>query len=152
MGILKNALREVLKQTAAEQGREIEFLDSPTRVIETTAQAKYNDIRRVERNYTHGVHNAKHNMAKKAKHLWEINIDNGIDLINDIKEYEAMFPNTYTTLEDIEANLIDKANNPVSGVFGIEVSSEWPDKCYGFEIDRIIGKTTFIKYMGIWKC
>lgn len=45
MGILKNALREVLKQTAAEQGREIEFLDSPTRVIETTAQAKYNDVR-----------------------------------------------------------------------------------------------------------
>lgn len=45
MGILKNAIREVLKQAAAEQGREIEFIDSPTRVIETTAQAKYNDVR-----------------------------------------------------------------------------------------------------------
>lgn len=91
-------------------------------------------------------------MAKtKTKPLWEINIDNGIDLINDIKEYEVMFPNTYTTLEDIETNLRKKANNPVGAIFGIEVSSEWPDKCYGFEIDRIIGNTTFIRYMGIWK-
>ena len=63
MGILKNAIREVLKQAAAEQGREIEFIDSPTRVIETTAQAKYNDVRRVERGYVQGVHKAR----KEAK-------------------------------------------------------------------------------------
>lgn len=59
MGILKDAIREVLKQSAKEQGREITFIDSPTRVIETAAQAKYNDVRRVESGYVQGVHKAR---------------------------------------------------------------------------------------------
>jgi len=59
MGMLKDALRQVLAEEAAKTGRHIEFIDGPTVVIETAAQAKYNDVRRVERNYTHGVHNAK---------------------------------------------------------------------------------------------
>lgn len=58
MGILKDAIREVLTQSAKEQGRDIRFIDSPTEVIETPAQAKYNDIRRVERGYVQGVHKA----------------------------------------------------------------------------------------------
>jgi len=59
MGILKDAIREVLTQSAKEQGRDIRFIDSPTRVIETSEQAKYNDIRRVERGYVQGVHKAR---------------------------------------------------------------------------------------------
>lgn len=63
MGILKDAIREVLTQSAKEQGRDIRFIDSPTRVIETSEQAKYNDIRRVERGYVQGVHRARKEAA-----------------------------------------------------------------------------------------
>lgn len=49
MGILKDAIREVLTQTAKEQGREIRFIDSPTRVIETAEQAKQHDMELVEK-------------------------------------------------------------------------------------------------------
>lgn len=59
MGILKDAIRKVIADTAKEQRREITFIDSPTRVVETSAQAKYNDIRRVERGYVQGVHKAR---------------------------------------------------------------------------------------------
>lgn len=59
MGILKDALRKVLTEEAQRTGRDIRFIDSPTEVIETPAQAKYNDIRRVERGYVQGVHNAR---------------------------------------------------------------------------------------------
>ena len=47
MGILKDAIRKVISETAKESGVEIQFLDSPTRVIKTAAQAKYDDVRRV---------------------------------------------------------------------------------------------------------
>lgn len=59
MGMLKDALRKVIKEDAEKRGIHVEFIDSPVQVIETAAQAKYNDIRRVERNYTHGVHKAR---------------------------------------------------------------------------------------------
>jgi len=42
-------------------------------MIESTAQAKYNDVRRVERNYTKGVHKARkeaHNgNSNSTRHL-----------------------------------------------------------------------------------
>ena len=59
MGILKDAIRKVISETAKESGVEIQFLDSPTRVIKTAAQAKYDDVRRVERGYVQGVHRAR---------------------------------------------------------------------------------------------
>nr|DAF67740.1 MAG TPA: hypothetical protein [Caudoviricetes sp.] len=59
MGILKDAIRQVLSESAKEQGIDIKFIDSPTRVIKTSAQSKYDDVRRVERNYTRGVHKAR---------------------------------------------------------------------------------------------
>lgn len=59
MGILKDAIRKVITETAKESGQDIRFLDTPTRVIETSAQAKYNDIRRIERGYVQGVHRAR---------------------------------------------------------------------------------------------
>ena len=44
-----------------------------THMIESTAQAKYNDVRRVERNYTKGVHKARkkaHNgNSNSTRHL-----------------------------------------------------------------------------------
>ena len=59
MGAIKDALRKILTEEAERTGRDIRFIDSPTEVIETPAQAKYNDIRRVERGYVQGVHKAR---------------------------------------------------------------------------------------------
>lgn len=59
MGAIKDALRKILAEEAQRTGRDIRFLDTPTQVIETAKQAKYNDIRRVERGYVQGVHQAR---------------------------------------------------------------------------------------------
>lgn len=56
MGIL-----DVIQKTLDEQGNGAKLLGTGKRVIESSAQAKYNDVRKVERNYTRGVHNAKNN-------------------------------------------------------------------------------------------
>ena len=53
MGIL-----DVIQKTLDEQGKGAKLLGTGKRVIENSAQAKYNDTRKIERNYTHGVHNA----------------------------------------------------------------------------------------------
>ena len=44
MGILKDAIRKVLTEEAQRTGRDIRFIDTPTRVIETVKQAKQHDI------------------------------------------------------------------------------------------------------------
>lgn len=67
MGIIKDAIRKVLTEEAQRTGRDIRFIDSPTEVIETPAQAKYNDIRRVERGYVQGVHKARKEAANGNK-------------------------------------------------------------------------------------
>lgn len=59
MGVIKDTLRKMLAEEAQRTGRDIRFLDTPTQVIETAKQAKYNDIRRVERGYVQGVHKAR---------------------------------------------------------------------------------------------
>ncbi|MDH6308027.1 hypothetical protein M2451_002546 [Dysgonomonas sp. PFB1-18] len=56
MGILK-----VIQETLDEQGKGGKLLGTGKRVIESSKQAKYNDVRKIERNYTRGVHNAKNN-------------------------------------------------------------------------------------------
>lgn len=56
MGILKDAILAAIQQEHPDAhwvGNE------KPHMIESTAQAKYNDVRRVERNYTKGVHKAK---------------------------------------------------------------------------------------------
>ena len=57
MGILKNAIETVF----ADMGKDVKFLNTGSRVIETSAQAKYHDTLRAERNYTRGVHKARNN-------------------------------------------------------------------------------------------
>lgn len=54
MGIL-----DVIQKTLDEQGNGGKVLRTGMRVLETPRQAKYNDVRKIERNYTKGVHNAK---------------------------------------------------------------------------------------------
>lgn len=60
MGILKDAILDALK----EQGVKAEWIGEKPRVLKTAAQSKYDDLRKVERNYTRGVHNAR----KEANH------------------------------------------------------------------------------------
>lgn len=55
MGSLKNAI----KQALAESGVNVEWVGNASRVLETPAQAKYNDLRKVESNYINGVHKAR---------------------------------------------------------------------------------------------
>ena len=60
MGILKDAILNALK----EQGVEAEWIGEKPRVLKMAAQSKYDDLRKVERNYTRCVHKAR----KEAKH------------------------------------------------------------------------------------
>lgn len=78
-------------------------------------------------------------------------IDNIIDLAEAIEDYKGMFPDTYTPMEQIKAIIAEREDSPMGYVFGISVSSEWSDKCYGFEIDKIKGNRTYVRYLGIWK-
>lgn len=63
MGILKDVIRSVIEKDAKERGLDIQFLDTPTRVIKTAAQAKYDDVRRAEPGYVQGVHRARKEAA-----------------------------------------------------------------------------------------
>lgn len=48
--------------------------------------------------------------------------------------------------------MIELFINPDEGaVFGVEVASDWNDKCYGFEIDKVTSDNTYVQYVGIWK-
>ena len=78
-------------------------------------------------------------------------INNVHDLMDRIEEYRRMFPKTYTTFEEIKNCLEKNAEGPCGGVFGIEVSSEWEDRCYGFEVDRVTPKCTYFQFLGMWK-
>lgn len=49
MGAIKDALRKILAEEAAKTGRDIRFIDTPTRVIETAKQAKQHDMELVEK-------------------------------------------------------------------------------------------------------
>ena len=55
MGILKNAIETVF----ADMGKDVKFLNTGSRVIETSAQAKYHDTLRTEKGYTQGVQKKK---------------------------------------------------------------------------------------------
>lgn len=70
MGILKDAILAAIQQEHPDAhwvGNE------KPHMIESTAQAKYNDVRRVERNYTKGVHKTRkeaHNgNSNSTRHL-----------------------------------------------------------------------------------
>ena len=78
-------------------------------------------------------------------------IDNIVSLHEDIAYYSQRFPNSHTTYEDLKKALDGRENDPVGSIFGYSVSSEWLDKCYGFEIDKVDVKNTYIRYIGIWK-
>lgn len=63
-----------------------------------------------------------------------VHINDYDKLIECIEEYKKMFPKTYIKIEEIKNALqrdFDTVGN--GGIFGIEVSPEWEDRCYGFQ-------------------
>ena len=78
-------------------------------------------------------------------------INNYMDLQNDMHFYREEFPSTYTTLSSIKAVVNRHDGFPVGVVFGVEVASDWNEKCYGFEIDKVTSENTYVQYVGIWK-
>lgn len=79
-------------------------------------------------------------------------IDNILDLERDIQSYKEMFPETYRDYDFIKNVAERHYNDPVGFVFGVEVSSAWQDKCYGFEVEKVTPEHTYIRYIGVWKC
>lgn len=55
MGILKKAI----KQALSDHGVQVEWLDTPSQVVQSAAQAKYHDTRKTEKGYIQGVHKAR---------------------------------------------------------------------------------------------
>lgn len=81
----------------------------------------------------------------------EVFVDRIMDLLEDVEKYKIQFPSSFTSIRDIEASLKERVNDPVGRMFGIRVSDEWEDKCYGFEVDKVTPTCTVFRYVGIWK-
>ena len=78
-------------------------------------------------------------------------VDRMMDLLEDVEEYKRLFSSSFTSIHDIEERLRESVNDPVGSMFGIQVSNEWEDKCYGFEVDKVTPTYTVFRYVGIWK-
>ena len=82
----------------------------------------------------------------------KINIQNLQQLQENIAEYKAMFPQSFTSLDDVYRFLeTDYRNGITRSLFGMSVSDEWPDKCYSFMFvsdDDVVN----YEYMGLYKC
>lgn len=74
-----------------------------------------------------------------------------MDLQNDMRFYQEKFPSTHTTYNSIKTIVDRHDGDPVGTVFGVEVASDWNEKCYGFEIDKVTSENTYVQYVGIWK-
>lgn len=62
MGIITNILAEMLQKEHPEI--EVKILHTGSKRIKSSSQAKYDDLRATERNYTRGVHNARKEVNK----------------------------------------------------------------------------------------
>lgn len=78
-------------------------------------------------------------------------INNYMDLQNDMHFYQEKFPSTHTTYNSIKTIVNGHDGDHVGAVFGVEVASDWNEKCYGFEIDKVTSENTYVQYVGIWK-
>ena len=78
-------------------------------------------------------------------------IDGIHDLLEDIEKYKMQFPETHLPYEKVKQALEKRENDPVGSVFGINVATDWEDKCYGFEVDRVRPDATIFLYCGTWK-
>lgn len=78
-------------------------------------------------------------------------VNNLNDLLEDIERYKQMFPGSYTTYDNIRKKLGERKDEPMGSTFGFSVADEWPDKCYGFEVDKVNATQTYFHYLGTWK-
>lgn len=78
-------------------------------------------------------------------------VNNIVDLLEDIERYKQQFPGSYTTYDKIKKSLAEREDDPMGSTFGISVADEWPDKCYGFEVDKVNATQTYFQYLGTWK-
>ena len=81
-------------------------------------------------------------------------IHNVHDLIERIEEYKRMFPESHTSMDMIKSILSDPKYEyaPPGLIFGVSVSPEWEDKCYGFEVEKQTPTTVYFRFLGMWKC
>lgn len=84
----------------------------------------------------------------------KIRVLNLPQLLKDMEEYRKMFPISYTDMDKV-FNVL-KQHMEVKHVddwcFGIEVSSDWQDKCYVFEaVESAITANVWFKYNGVGK-
>jgi len=73
------------------------------------------------------------------------------DLIEDMEAYKRQFPETAVPYARIKESLEERVNDPVGSTFGLSIATDWEDKCYGFEVDRVTPETTVFRYCGTWK-
>lgn len=73
------------------------------------------------------------------------------DLVEDMEAYKQQFPDTFVPYAKIKESLQERVNDPVGSIFGLSVATDWEDKCYGFEVDRVTPETTVFIYCGTWK-
>lgn len=106
-----------------------------------------NDLRKIKFRIVQTLVNT--NMGRELKIL---NIE---QLCADIECYKNEFPDTYLSLEEIYKRIFKdyEVNDGATGIFGMSVSPEWEDKCYGFEfVGDCYGGYIIYKYVGIYKC
>ncbi len=72
------------------------------------------------------------------------------EFVQDAGCYKAMFPQTYTSIDNVKSALQKDYDTTGGGILGIQVSPEWEDKCYGFEFVTDNPVITF-EYLGIMK-
>lgn len=78
-------------------------------------------------------------------------VNNIMDLHEDIGRYQQRFPQSYKSWDEIKKALVERKDDPMGSTFGISVADEWPDKCYGFEVDKVNAEHTYFQYLGTWK-
>lgn len=78
-----------------------------------------------------------------------LNID---ELEASMKEYQKMFPSSFTSITSIQKTL-ENDYKEYGGTtnFGISVSKEWEDRCYGFSFVNGCMKPSYV-FTGITKC
>lgn len=81
---------------------------------------------------------------KELKIIHEKNFD------SDFFYYQSRFPTTHTLLKTVHDTLLDESNAQ-GGIFGIQVSSEWEDKCYTFKPVSSTQDAITYEYLGICK-
>lgn len=82
----------------------------------------------------------------------KVKILNLEQLEKNIAEYEAMFPQNFLSLEDIDNILWEDYSNlgGTKSLFGMSVSEQWPDKCYSFVFVSDDNEVVY-EYKGLFK-